>query len=497
MWSLFLPVALGLPMHDQPLRIGQPAPGDAAVVVGIEDYAFLPDVPYAQRDAEAFQDLLLYTVGVPADRVQLLETNASKERIETAVAEAAERIDPGGTLWVYFAGHGAASPTTGERMLLGIDTMADAQSFEARSLPIARIEELAPEGARTVLVVDACYAGAGRTGSDLLPGKRFAVPAYVQPAASTFVEWTAAQPNELSGPLEPARHGAFTWAVVGALRGWADGQLTGEADGAITFDEADLYVQEVLRAVDVRDQKPALRVADRNAAAVVLPVEKLEGRPDPLQLKAEVTGKPVPSAPAAEPAGRPDEALVASPAAAPGAVTPAEGGAPTSRAPDDDSQGTHDEPPYAPHFFAAGFGRPMQKKVADCKGAGDPYDHRYPRGARHPDEPARWKCKVSIPGSAPTKVGVTVYRADDETWERYVAAWKPHGTQLEPFGRRERTAMVLPIRPPYGGQLWVRDGDLVYSLVPRCDIDRLQGLGVEEACKRTVEAFIDASVVAE
>ena len=31
----------------------------------------------------------------------------------------------GGVVWVYFAGHGAASPETGERLLLGDDIRPD------------------------------------------------------------------------------------------------------------------------------------------------------------------------------------------------------------------------------------------------------------------------------------------------------------------------------------------------------------------------------------
>ena len=61
-------VGVGVGRYHEPLR----APDDAAVVIGIEDYAFLPDVPFAERDAQAVSDLLVYTIGVPADRVRVL-----------------------------------------------------------------------------------------------------------------------------------------------------------------------------------------------------------------------------------------------------------------------------------------------------------------------------------------------------------------------------------------------------------------------------------------
>jgi len=108
-----------LPSVDTPLKTGASAPGDAAVVIGLDTYYELPDVPYADRDAAAVRDFLIYTHGIPSNRVHVVP-KANREKIQVAVDDAAELAGTGGTVWVYFAGHGAASPTTGERMLMGI-----------------------------------------------------------------------------------------------------------------------------------------------------------------------------------------------------------------------------------------------------------------------------------------------------------------------------------------------------------------------------------------
>ncbi len=76
-----------------------------------------------------------------------------------------------------------------------------------------------------------------------------------------MVEWTAAGPDQWSGPLDAARHGAFTYLAVGAMRGWADGQRDGVRDGKVTVEEASLYVEEGLRSLQIRDQRPE-RVGD-------------------------------------------------------------------------------------------------------------------------------------------------------------------------------------------------------------------------------------------
>jgi len=260
MLLLLSTLALAAPDIDTPVRTQEKAPNDAAVVVGIEDYFAIADVPYAERDAQAFHDFLRYTRGVPADRIHLLGKGTSRELLLGALEEAAEEADSGGVLWVYYAGHGAASAVDSQRVLLGADAMPDARVFESRAVKLSEIEQLAgrTQADRTLILLDTCYGGVGRAGEELLPGTRFAVPSYVTKPTTKVAVWTAASKNELSGPYEPARHGAFTYFVLGGLRGWADGEL-GDADGKVTLDEAQAFVERSLRTVGTRSQRPELR----------------------------------------------------------------------------------------------------------------------------------------------------------------------------------------------------------------------------------------------
>jgi hypothetical protein len=280
---LFVPVpapapVVSLPSIDGPLRTGASAPKDSAVVIGLEDYLLIPDVPYARRDAEAFQAFLLYSRGVPSHRIRNLASGAV-EHIRSAVEAAGRETAAGGRVWVYFAGHGAASPVTRERMLLGDDVRSDVTSFEARAIAVSELEKLASAGgAEVVLVLDTCFAGVGRGGGTLMANARFSVPAFVAPTTPTVWEWNAAGPNQLSGPLDEARHGAFTYFAVGALRGWADGEISGVRDGRVTAEEAQVYVARALRARQVHDQVPVW-VGLRGGAEVVLSVHATETGP--------------------------------------------------------------------------------------------------------------------------------------------------------------------------------------------------------------------------
>jgi len=274
------------PDVDRPLASGASAPDDAAVVVGIEDYVFLPDVPHAANDARAVEDYLVTTRGVPPQKVERL-TQAGKEQIAAAVARAGEAT---GTVWIYLAGHGVAAPSTGERLFLGDDARQDPAAFEARGLLLSDLQATAAQGgADVVLLVDACFNGRARDGASMAEGTRFAVPVYATDVADGSLLWAASGPDQLARPLHSAQHGAFTYAMLGALRGWADGVIDGAADGQVTAEEAEVYVQRALPQLGIDDQRPELGGArDR-----VLARGSLEPAPD---LSGVASAPPVPAA---------------------------------------------------------------------------------------------------------------------------------------------------------------------------------------------------------
>ncbi len=255
-----LPIrAADLPSIDDPLHGGQLRPGDYGVTIGIEVYPFLSgmDVAYAYRDAEAVQTLLIYTLGVPPDRVNLLR-GGSREQIEAALTEAGERTGPDDTVWVYFSGHGAASAEDDERLLLGDGVRQDAAQFESEGVRLDEAQRLAGAGgARVILLLDACYTGVGRDGQALAPGAKY-VPHSAVSAQRGATVWSAANSNEVAGPFDAAHHSAFTYFAVGALRGWADGELDGTRDDRVTALEANQYVARALRSAGIRSQTPSV-----------------------------------------------------------------------------------------------------------------------------------------------------------------------------------------------------------------------------------------------
>jgi hypothetical protein len=91
------------------------------------------------------------------------------------------------------------------------------------------------------------------------------------------------------------RHGAFTYLVAGALRGWADGELDGARDGAVTAEEAAQFVQQGLRRVGRLDQRPSAEVVDARAFVLSRGTEPAPSFDAPV---AVVAAAPPPAAPA-------------------------------------------------------------------------------------------------------------------------------------------------------------------------------------------------------
>jgi hypothetical protein len=310
---MMLGLALGAamaaaPSIDSPPITGLSAPNDFAVVIANEDYTGFGHVTYATRDADAFAAWLTRTRGLKSVNVAHYY-NESADGIAAAVADGAARVGAGGTLWLYYAGHGLGLKPDGspapQQMLLGINAMAKANELPKYVVPLADLQKVAggSKASHAVFLLDACFNNAGRDGAPLVDG-RFAVPVGQVAATSRVTVWSATDVNETALPYEPAQHGAFTYFAVGALSGWADG-VSGPADGQVTLDEASEWVGRAMNAHGVRGQTP--RIAGEAAVVAVSARGKLAPeptefpRPDekaPAVATTEATAAPRPATPA-------------------------------------------------------------------------------------------------------------------------------------------------------------------------------------------------------
>lgn len=236
------------------------APADFAVVVGVEEYPHIANADYAAADAKLFRDLLRDTVGVPENRIVLLiNADANKGSVVDALSRGREAVAEGGTLWLFFSGHGALSSQK-EVFLIG-----PAFNGKDAQLPHTSIRRDAfyadsKPGTRTVVILDACFSGSGRDGAELYEGAKFTgvvpedMPLY--PGENVAV-WSAGGATEVAWGLATRKLGRFTYLVTAALSGWARAP-----NGAVTLgaaaDRVAEGIQEIGEDDDGKMQTPQL-----------------------------------------------------------------------------------------------------------------------------------------------------------------------------------------------------------------------------------------------
>jgi uncharacterized caspase-like protein len=152
-------------------------------------------------------------------------------------------VGPKGTLWFIFIGHGAPNKTGTDGLLLGVDTDGDGDSLSARGVAQERVLSLVGQGkqAHSVVVFDACFSGKTVDGTaPLVKGLMATLPNRSTSASATATVLAAS--DSFAGPLPNADRPAFSYLLLGALRGWADDN----GDKAIDVDEAHEFTRSYM-----------------------------------------------------------------------------------------------------------------------------------------------------------------------------------------------------------------------------------------------------------
>lgn len=246
--------SVGWPDLTKPARTVGGGRDDVALLIGIEDYVLVPRVEGARENVESWYRWMLQSRGVPIGNIRLvLDQDASVEGMRNALQEVVAKANPAGTLWIVFVGHGAPSSDGHDGLLIGMDARQTVASLQDRSFSrneLMRIAQSSSAG-QVRIIIDACFSGLGTSGKPIVQGLQPIVLAADSAVADPrFVVMTAAKEDQYAGPLPGATRPAFSYLVLGALRGWADSNL----DGMVTAAEAHGYVEQVFSSI-IRDRK--------------------------------------------------------------------------------------------------------------------------------------------------------------------------------------------------------------------------------------------------
>ena len=233
-----------------------------AIVVGIEQYRQkLPKADYAVHDAQVVNDYLTKAMGLQEENVVLLtDDHAGRTDLEKYVEKwLPNRVEKGDTVFIYFSGHGAPNPKTGEAYMVPYD--GDPSYIDTTGYPLKRLyEQLANLPAKEVVVMlDSCFSGAGGR-SVIAKGMRpmgLSVETPVLAKGKTVV-LAASSGDQVSSTYDAKGHGLFTYFMLKGLQGEADQNKDGAVDLQEVYDYLRPQVERIARREYNNEQIPQL-----------------------------------------------------------------------------------------------------------------------------------------------------------------------------------------------------------------------------------------------
>lgn len=203
---------------DSPVRRGQDRPHDFALVIGIDEYQSLPRADFGVRDAKTMRRHLEALGFEPRNVVSLIGSQATGSKLKSYLEEWLPlNVKENSALFVYYSGHGAPDPKTGDAYLVPWD--GDPKFLKSTALPLRKLySDLSKTKAERVIVaLDACFSGAGGR-SVLAQGARPLVAKVALPEAGERITvLAAASSDEITGSLNDQGHGMFTYFLLKGL----------------------------------------------------------------------------------------------------------------------------------------------------------------------------------------------------------------------------------------------------------------------------------------
>ena len=230
-----------------------------ALIVGVANYENTKaKALYADNDALVFKDYAIEKLGVSENRIKMLINNGADERdILLSVKEWLRRsAKPNKSdIYVFFAGHGLASQD-GKNMYLLPHDGSPRLLDDTAILRDRLFSDLKDTNSKSVTVfLDTCYSGETRNEEMLIAGRPIMIKAKKQSIPSGFTLFSAASNEQISRPLEEAKHGMFSYFLMKGMEGDADIN----ADNKITAQELHNYVKKNVTQQSSGSQTPELQ----------------------------------------------------------------------------------------------------------------------------------------------------------------------------------------------------------------------------------------------
>ncbi|MDF1590278.1 MAG: ankyrin repeat domain-containing protein [Desulfobacterales bacterium] len=264
---LSAPAPLKSDVDELPSVKKKPNPNAYAVVIGIETYRQkLPKADFAVADAATVKQCLTRMLGYPEENIIALSNeHATYTDLVKYIEEwLPKNMEPGGSVFFYYSGHGAPNPKTGDVFLVPYD--GDPNFIEKTGYPLKKLyEQLSKLPAKEIMVaLDSCFSGAGGK-SVLAEGSRPLVM-NMQTAftpAKNMVVLTASSDSEISSTYKDKGHGLFTYFLLKGVKGEADLNEDGKIEVEELYSYLKPQVQKTARKLYNNEQSPQLIAPNR------------------------------------------------------------------------------------------------------------------------------------------------------------------------------------------------------------------------------------------
>jgi hypothetical protein len=234
-----------------------------AVVIGIENYRQkLPKADHAANDATVVSEYLSKSLGYPEQNIiTITNDHAAKSDLEKYLNNwLKNKVDKDSNVFIYYSGHGAPNPKTGDAYLVPYD--GDPAFIDETGYSLKRLyDNLALLPAKQVIVaLDSCFSGAGGK-SVAAPGSR-ALVRVEKATAQNIVVMTASADDQISSTYMDKGHGIFTYFLLKGIK------ESLEEDRGSKLEVADLYaylkpqVERMSRKKFNSEQTPQLITAN-------------------------------------------------------------------------------------------------------------------------------------------------------------------------------------------------------------------------------------------
>ena len=238
-----------------------------AIVIGIENYRQkLPKADYAVADAKSVTEYLTKVMGYSEENViTLLNDHASNvDLVKYFEKWLPNNVAKDSSVFIYFSGHGAPNPKTGDAYLVPYDgdpTFIEETGFSLRRMYAALGKLPAKE---VVVALDSCFSGAGGR-SVLAKGARPIVLSVENPvlASKNITVLSASAGDQVSSTYDEKGHGLFTYFMLKGIKNEDVVRQDGSIDIGSLFDYVKPQVSSIARKKYNNEQTPQLNGANK------------------------------------------------------------------------------------------------------------------------------------------------------------------------------------------------------------------------------------------